>query len=312
MYEDNPFERRSNRSFTFGRQTQPGTGVRGIIQSIGKPFQQTKYNPDKSAPKVPDTWPSGDAKYAVPITLQTDLNEPNEEYPVDDGLRSLVIEQEYKQGGKMSAIQEAVKAAGARVPEPGGELTLWFTGLDPDSKNPDQPRKLYQATYKPPVGAGSAAFGAPPQQSQPPQQPQQQFQPIAPQGPVGTPYGGQPQAPYGGQPQAPNPYTQPAQPPAPYGGQPQAAPPYPAPIPAEQREQQVQQAQSQFPGANFGAAPQPAAPAPQPAAPQPQAPVDPDAIRQRLAAGWTDAQIVTDTGYPLDAVVAVRNIGPLV
>lgn len=323
MYEDNPFERRSNRSFTFGRQTSPGYGIEGTIESIGKPFQQTKYNPDKSAPRVPDTWPSGDPKMAVGITLQTNLNEPNEEYPVDDGLRSLIVEMEYKQDGKMYAIQEAVKAAGGRVPEPGGYLGLWFVDLDPQSKNPDNPRKRFRGAYRLPVGAGSAAFGAPPQQAQP--------QAAAPQyapGGGGFPTPQQERFNTGGavyQPgpqqvvnqgpqqqlqQAQNPYGQP-QAPAPYGGQPQAPAPYPAPIPAAQREQQVQQAQGQFPGANFSAAPQPATP--QPAAPAPQqTPVDPDDVRGRLAAGHSDAQIMHDTGYPLDAISAIRNLGPLV
>lgn len=293
MYEENPFERRSNRSFTFGRQTPPGYGIEGMIESIGKPFQQTKYNPDKSAPRVLDTWPSGDPKYAVGLTLQTNLNEPNEEYPVDDGLRSLIVEMEYKPDGKMSAIQEAVKAAGGRVPEPGGYLGLWFVDLDPLSKNPDNPRKRFRAAYRLPVGAGAAAFGAPAphkqqQQAQPPQAQPPQFQP--PQ---------QAQNPYG-QPPAPNPYDQPPAQPNPYNQPQGGAPAYPAPIPAPQRQQQVQQAQSQFPGADFSQPPAAAGP-----------PVDPDQVRARLAAGQSDAQIMQETGYPLDAISAVRNVGAL-
>ncbi|MFI8597721.1 hypothetical protein ACIGDM_10445 [Rothia koreensis] len=123
----------------------------GEIVEISERLQATKYGTTD-----PSFWPSGDPMMQVKITLQTDERDPED--PTDDGKRGLWVLESGKQGGLLWAIREAVKKSGADDLREGGRLQVTFTGTDPESKNPQNPRKLYQAVYQGPA-AGGGMFG---------------------------------------------------------------------------------------------------------------------------------------------------------
>lgn len=155
----------------------PGTTVSGDITEISEPMQARKYE-DNS----PDFWPSGDPIMQVKVALQTQERDP--QIQDDDGKRALWVRQSSQM---LYAIQAGMKAAGETDLKVGGWLQVTYTGDDPNSKNPRNPRKLYAARYEGPANGGGMFAGAPaqpdqgyqaPVQGQPPAQPQQA---VAPQ-----------------------------------------------------------------------------------------------------------------------------------
>ena len=141
----------------------PGETHTGVITEISDRMPVTKYGTTD-----PDYWPDGSPKQQVVITLATDERDPED--PNDSGERSLWVTESRKAGTILAAIIQATRQANAKL-EIGGTLSVSFTGHDPNSKNPAQPRKLYAATYQPPA-AGGGMFE---------QQPAQPAQPAAPQ-----------------------------------------------------------------------------------------------------------------------------------
>lgn len=156
-----------------------GDTVSGELVEIGDPFHETEY--EKTTPAYWDdekTRPKQGIRFLLKCT-------PTPGDPDDDGMRGVYATISPKQGGLYWAINTALKDATAL----GGILTITFTGHDPASKNPKNPRKLYTAVYQAPglmAGAPAAdpAYQQPPvqqapQYQQPPAQPQYQ-QPAAP------------------------------------------------------------------------------------------------------------------------------------
>ncbi|AYN57833.1 hypothetical protein HOU49_gp44 [Arthrobacter phage Eileen] len=274
------FKKRGNSKFaTFA---QPGATVAGTITEISDQKQATKWNPDPKAKREHDFWPSGDPVMEVWVTVQTNERDPQD--PEDTGLRTIVVTVNQKRGGQLAAIMDACEAVGAETPLPGGFLALTFTQFDPESKNPQNPRKLYAAKYQAPA-PGGGAFTQPTAQA-PAAAPQEQYNEWNP-----APY--QPPA-------APAP-TPAAEPPA--WAQPAAAPAaaaYQAPV-------QVNPATGEV--APPAQAPVPAA-APASAAAPTAAPGGWDAqtVQQLIAAQMDDATISQATGAPLQAVAAIRAI----
>jgi len=157
------FERKSRgRNFTFGRQPVPNqTGIEGTILNLSEPMQEKDF-----VTKEPAFWDKEKTrpKNMVAITLQTGLNEgPDDNGEPDDGSRNIYVTVDYKPGGQLAAIQDAMDAVGARDLEIGGKLAVWFTGYDPESKNPDNPRRLFQARYMAPPAGGGVFQQQPPQ-----------------------------------------------------------------------------------------------------------------------------------------------------
>lgn len=339
-----PFAKQTSRYFKFGKE--PGSSITGKIIRIGEQRQSYKYDPRPGAPKQLDFWEAAQGgaprpKMEIPLTLQTEIRDPQD--PEDDGQRILVVPIMYKEGGILSAIQKAIDLAGGQDIAVGADLWVQFTGYDPESQNPDNPRKLYAAGYRlPPAGGGAFQGQQPPAQQpqsyqQPPAAPQQSYQqpPAAPQQ-TAPGFGGQ-TATGNQQWQQPAPQQQPAQfnPIAaqqggsgwqqPQGGQPIA--------PANPTPQQQQAANSFYgsgpqPGATYQPAPegnppgqpfgggqqQPPAQQPQqwqqpPAQGQPPAQVDTAMIQQMIAQGAGDGDIAAATGASLQAITAIRNIG---
>lgn len=157
----------------------PGETHTGVITEISDRMPVTKYGTTD-----PDYWPDGSPKQQVVITLATDERDPED--PNDSGERSLWVTESRKAGTILAAIIQATRQANAKL-EIGGTLSVSFTGHDPNSKNPAQPRKLYAATYQPPA-AGGGMFEQQPAQPEPqaaptasqPTAPQQQVSQTAP------------------------------------------------------------------------------------------------------------------------------------
>lgn len=145
----------------------PGETHTGVITEISDRMPVTKYGTTD-----PDYWPDGSPKQQVVITLATDERDPED--PNDSGERSLWVTESRKAGTILAAIIQATRQANAKL-EIGGTLSVSFTGHDPNSKNPAQPRKLYAATYQPPA-AGGSMFEQQPAQAAP-----AASQPAAPQ-----------------------------------------------------------------------------------------------------------------------------------
>lgn len=274
----------------FAQFHQPGATAAGTITEISDQKQASKWNPDPKAKRELDFWPSGDPVLEVWITLQTNDRDPQD--PEDTGLRLIVVTVNQKAGGQLAAIMDACEAAGAETPLPGGFLALTFTHLDPESKNPQNPRKLYAAKYQAPA-PGQGAF----------QQPAAQAAPAAP---VYNEWNPAPPAAY-----AP-PAAAPATAPPAWATAPvAAAPAAQAPPAAYAPPVQVNTATGEIPEPAPAYAPPAAAPpaaAPPAAAPATPAGWDATKVQQLIAAQMDDATISSVTGAPLQAVAAIRAI----
>lgn len=160
------FSPQASRSAKF---ENPGDTVSGEIMEIGEPVQQKEFGTDRIA-----FWNDGSPKMQVKITLQTQERNPGDE--TDDGKRNLWVSESGKKGGMLASIRDAVRNAGADTIRPGGWLQMTFTGHDPESQNPKNPRKMYQAAYEAPAPAGGMFGNAQTPQPQAPQQYQQPTQ----------------------------------------------------------------------------------------------------------------------------------------
>lgn len=138
--------------------TAPGSGITGKVTGW-REEQMRKYSPNGQGEL--DTWDDGSKKMQVVINLDTD--ERDSSVSDDDGARSLYIASTRQK----RALINALRAGGSKEPDEGGTLTMTFVGNDPDSKNPANPAKMYQASWvKPPsifngLDASAAAQQAP-------------------------------------------------------------------------------------------------------------------------------------------------------
>lgn len=292
-----------NRYFKFA---QIGDAVEGRITDIGEQRQSYKYDPRPNAPRQHDFYESGKPKMEIPVTLQTELRDPED--ADDDGRRKLIIPVFFKDQSILAAIRDAVRQAGAQDLDVGGWLGVAFVGYDPESQNPQNPRKLYNAMYRPPAPGGGAfsqgqdqAPAAQPQQQQPAQLSTQQWQQQPQQpAPQQQPQWQQPQAPaQQQQPRTAQDYMQAA------ANGPQA-PQQPAP----QQQWQQPQAAPQQPAQAQAAAPQQTWQQPQAAPQQPQqVNVDADSVRALAAQGFSDEDIAAATGASPEAIRTIRGLG---
>ncbi|WP_404285407.1 hypothetical protein [Glutamicibacter arilaitensis] len=289
----------------------PGQVVAGQITEIGEPFHATKFGSSEK-----DSWPSGDPKMKVSVTLKT--QERDQADPNDEGLRSIYMTVSGTEGGQLWAIKQALRAANVKDLAVGGHLAVRFAGFDPESKNPQNPKKMYQAQYTPPAGGG--AFSTEPAQQAP--APQQQYQQASPVPVAGVP-GQAPAWATGGQ--APQQqYQQPMQQQqAPQGdGNPWAnqPPAQQAPAPQQQYQAPVQvntqtgeiltpQPAQQAPQQGYQPTPAPQFPSPTPQQQAHQASVDVAQIQAMIGAGASEQQINAATGASFEQIAAIRNLG---
>mgnify|MGYP000990591965 CR=1 FL=1 len=192
------FAPRASHSWKF---TNPGDTHTGTITEVSDARQATEYGSNELA-----YWDKERTRPKMQVAVTLDTAERDPQDANDTGKRTLWVVEDGRSGSILSAIRQAVHQAGAGTIDIGGQLTVTFSGFDPNSKNPANPRKIYSASYVPPAPAGGMFTNQAP------------AQPAAP-APA------QPAAPAPAQPAAPAPVAQPA---------PAAAPaqPVPAPVPA--------------------------------------------------------------------------------
>ena len=190
------FAPRASHSWKF---TNPGDTHTGTITEVSDARQATEYGSNELA-----YWDKERTrpKMQVAVTLDTAERDPQDSN--DTGKRTLWVVEDGRSGSILSAIRQAVHQAGAGTIDIGGQLTVAFSGFDPNSKNPANPRKIYAASYVPPAPAGGMFTN------------QAAAQPVAAPAPAAP---------------APAPAA-PAQPVAPAPAAPVPVPATPAPVPA--------------------------------------------------------------------------------
>lgn len=162
--------------------------------------------------KEPLTWPNGDPKLQLVVTLQTTLRED----PDDDGMRNVYVSGSTQPGSRSmhAAVADAVRAAGAETLEVGGVLSVTYDSEEASS-TPGFMFKKYRAHFQRPnpSAAAGAFLGTTTPQDQPAYQPPQQ-PPQQPPAYLQQPPQQQPPMPNGWQPQGSGPsWAQPPQPP---------------------------------------------------------------------------------------------------
>lgn len=191
------FAPRASHSWKF---TNPGDTHTGTITEVSDARQATEFGSNE-----PAFWDREKTRPKMQVAVTLDTAERDPQDANDTGKRTLWVVEDGRSGSILSAIRQAVHQAGAGTIDIGGQLTVAFSGFDPNSKNPANPRKIYAASYVPPAPAGGM------------------FTNQAPAQPVAQPVAA-PATP------APAPAA-PAQPVAPAPAQP-VAPATPAPVPA--------------------------------------------------------------------------------
>lgn len=199
------FAPRASHSWKF---TNPGDTHTGTITEVSDARQATEYGSNELA-----YWDKERTRPKMQVAVTLDTAERDPQDANDTGKRTLWVVEDGRSGSILSAIRQAVHQAGAGTIDIGGQLTVAFTGFDPNSKNPANPRKIYSASYVPPAPAGGMFTS---------QAPAPVAQPAAPAPAAPAPA---PAAPAPAQPA-------PAAPVAPVPVQPVAAPATPAPVPA--------------------------------------------------------------------------------
>lgn len=198
------FAPRASHSWKF---TNPGDTHTGTITEVSDARQATEYGSNELA-----YWDKERTRPKMQVAVTLDTAERDPQDANDTGKRTLWVVEDGRSGSILSAIRQAAHQAGAGTIDIGGQLTVAFSGFDPNSKNPANPRKIYSASYVPPAPAGGM------------------FTNQAPAQPVAAPATPAPAPAAPAQPVAPAPVAQPA--PAAAPAQPVAAPATPAPVPA--------------------------------------------------------------------------------
>lgn len=193
------FAPRASHSWKF---TNPGDTHTGTITEVSDARQATEFGSNE-----PAYWDREKTRPKMQVAVTLDTAERDPQDANDTGKRTLWVVEDGRSGSILSAIRQAVHQVGAGTIDIGGQLTVAFSGFDPNSKNPANPRKIYSASYVPPAPAGGMFT------NQAPAQPA--VAPVAPAAPAPAPV--QPAA----APVAPAPAAQAV-----------AAPATPAPVPA--------------------------------------------------------------------------------
>lgn len=125
---------------------QPGDTITGDIVST-EVRQQTDLQGN------PLVWDNGDPRMQLVVTLATDLRDDAD----DDGHRAVYVKGSKAFGSKSlhDAVRAAVQNAGAKGLEPGGRLTVSYTGAEPAKTRGFNDRKLYEASYAAPDHAAA-------------------------------------------------------------------------------------------------------------------------------------------------------------
>lgn len=140
------FAPRASHSWKF---TNPGDTHTGTITEVSDARQATEYGSNE-----PAYWDKERTRPKMQVAVTLDTAERDPQDANDTGKRTLWVVEDGRSGSILSAIRQAVHQAGAGTIDIGGQLTVAFSGFDPNSKNPANPRKIYSASYVPPAPAG--------------------------------------------------------------------------------------------------------------------------------------------------------------
>jgi hypothetical protein len=179
-----------------------GTAIGGVVTTPYREIQAKDFRT-----RLPLWWPAGGGEPTTVkeaaqldekgqpkpvlkgvITVATQLRDPS--IPDDDGERAIFIE-----GDLIRATKEALRRVKARLPEPGG--VYWAKLTHREDTGAAQPKKKFQADYKPPTRQPSAEgtilggpVSAPPAPPQAPTYTAPQQHHVPTPGGVGTPPAG--------------------------------------------------------------------------------------------------------------------------
>lgn len=101
----------------------------------------------------PLVWNNGQPRMVLVITLQTELQDDDN----DDGQRTVWCRggnftvASGKGSSSLTAVKDALRRANATDIEPGGHLTVQYSGIGKSSNKGFTPPKLYTAVYKAPT-----------------------------------------------------------------------------------------------------------------------------------------------------------------
>ena len=140
------FAPRASRPWKF---TNPGDTHTGTITEVSDARQATEFGSNE-----PAYWDREKTRPKMQVAVTLDTAERDPQDANDTGKRTLWVVEDGRSGSILSAIRQAVHQAGAGTIDIGGQLTVAFSGFDPNSKNPANPRKIYAASYVPPAPAG--------------------------------------------------------------------------------------------------------------------------------------------------------------
>lgn len=180
------FAPRASHSWKF---TNPGDTHTGVITEVGDARQATEFGSNE-----PAYWDREKTRPKMQVAITLDTTERDPQDANDTGKRTLWVVEDGRSGSILAAIRHAVAQAGAGTIDIGGQLTVTFSGFDPNSKNPANPRKIYSASYVPPAPAGGMFTNQAPAAQ--PAAPAPVAQPVAPAAqPAPAPAPAQPVAP---------------------------------------------------------------------------------------------------------------------
>ena len=165
------FAPRASHSWKF---TNPGDTHTGTITEVSDARQATEFGSNE-----PAYWDREKTRPKMQVAVTLDTTERDPQDANDTGKRTLWVVEDGRSGSILSAIRQAVHQAGAGTIDIGGQLTVTFSGFDPNSKNPANPRKVYSASYVPPAPAGGMFTNQAPAQPAAPA-PAAPAQPVAP------------------------------------------------------------------------------------------------------------------------------------
>lgn len=140
------FAPRASHSWKF---TNPGDTHTGTITEVSDARQASEFGSNE-----PAFWDREKTRPKMQVAVTLDTAERDPQDANDTGKRTLWVVEDGRSGSILSAIRQAVHQAGAGTIDIGGQLTVAFSGFDPNSKNPANPRKIYAASYVPPAPAG--------------------------------------------------------------------------------------------------------------------------------------------------------------
>lgn len=151
------FAPRASHSWKFAN---PGDTHTGTITEVSDARQATEFGSNE-----PAYWDREKTRPKMQVAVTLDTTERDPQDANDTGKRTLWVVEDGRSGSILSAIRQAVHQAGAGTIDIGGQLTVNFSGFDPNSKNPANPRKVYSASYVPPAPAGGMFTSQEPAQS---------------------------------------------------------------------------------------------------------------------------------------------------